>query len=378
MARIGRRVIVKRNFEDYTYILNGEPGIGKTTLAYEVGRTLYGAEEGFFMMTIGEEPEPNHLNGLWYELCPNWDTVEEIIDELVDNRNTEYKNLKLIAVDSMTELFRLAENHVVKEYNDKQKDINKRVKSIKQAHGGYQAGENIVVDTIVKTMFKLRKAGYGIIFIGHTKQKAKTDIFQDVEYEIITSDLDNKYYSAIKDRVNLVATAYMEREMVDIQEVKDAYNKGKTKERGNIQKERRMITFRDSEYSIDQKSHFEQIVPKVEFGTQNFIDAIMDAIEKQSKKYTDGSTPAPQKTVETPKAEPVVEEEEENIIIDTEDEAPVVDEARNRELKAQITAKLKEDKTKMPKIKEILAKHGEKQMSLKTPTFIYEEIVKAL
>lgn len=55
MARRGRICEMKRKFEDYDYVILGVGGIGKTTLAYEVGKKISGSDEGTFIITCGAE-----------------------------------------------------------------------------------------------------------------------------------------------------------------------------------------------------------------------------------------------------------------------------------------------------------------------------------
>lgn len=148
---------------------------------------------------------------------------------------------------------------------------------------GVQAGEDKVVDIVTDTIFKLRTYGYGLTLIGHTKVKGKKDEMEDVEYELLTSNLPAKYYNAIKDKVNLVGTAYIEREYVDLKTARDAYTKG-DKLKGRIASEKRVVTFRDEEHAIDVKSHFPNIVSKCEFNAQSVIKAIKDAINAQIEK----------------------------------------------------------------------------------------------
>lgn len=283
MARkYGKKNEVKIDIANYSYLLNGVAGIGKTTLACEVGSKLYG-DEGLFLVSIGEEPVPDHIGGAFGDVAKDWATFEELVNYLIKEKK-EFPETRIVAFDTVDELFRIAEEQIIKEFNASVSDISKRVKSIKQAYGGFQAGENRVVDKVVTTVFKLRDAGYGLFFIGHTKQKNKKDILTEVEYEQLTSNLDNKYYNAIKDKVNVVACAYIERKMNDIEIVRDAFSK-KDKQVGKLTEEKRVISFRDEEYAIDVKSHFEYIEPKIEFSTDNFINAIVDAIKKQSEKY---------------------------------------------------------------------------------------------
>lgn len=217
MARkCGKINKMSTRFEDYSYIINGVAGVGKTTLAYEIGRQITGSDEGTFIITLGKEPEPKHIPNVFYDTAPDFKTLNVIVNELCENKS-EYPHTKFVAFDSLDELFRIAERYVIKEWNDNCK-IDERAKTIKQAYKGFQAGENRVCDLVVQTLGKLTDAGYSLIEIGHTKVKSKTDIFTDVTYEQITCNLDNKYYNTVKDKVNLVATCYLEKTMENIKE----------------------------------------------------------------------------------------------------------------------------------------------------------------
>ena len=69
----------------------------------------------------------------------------------------------MIGFDTVDEIFRLAENRIVKEFNASVSNIC--VKSIKQCYGGYQAGENRVIDRVISTIKLVR----GMVY--RTKQK---------------------------------------------------------------------------------------------------------------------------------------------------------------------------------------------------------------
>lgn len=344
MARkFGKKNEVKVDIANYSYLLNGTAGIGKTTLAVELGKKLYG-DEGLFLITIGEEPTADHIGGAFGDVAKDWDTLEEMINYLIKNKK-EFPETRMIGFDTVDELFRISEEKVIKEFNASVSNISDRAKSIKQCYGGYQAGENKVIDKVVSTVFKLREAGFGLFFIGHTKQKNKKDILTDIEYEQLTSNLENKYYNAIKDKVNIVATAYVERTMNDIETVKDAFSK-KNKQVGKLTDEKRVISFRDEEYAIDVKSHFEYIEPKIEFSTDNFINTVTDAIKKQAEKYHGKITPEKFEQIRQQQVE-----EKQKIVA----EKVVIDVAKNEKLIAKIQANLA--KIDMAKLQEIMTKY---------------------
>lgn len=286
MAR--RRGIVnelKVDLGNYSYILNGVGGIGKTTMAFEMGKKITGSNEGTFIITIGEEPTPDHLHDALYDKAPDWSELMDITEDLIENK-ADYPNTRFVAPDSMDELFRIAEAEVVRMYN--KENPEKKVKLVSQCYGGFQKGENKALDLVINWFGSLRSAGYSVFFIGHTKQKNKKDIIQDVEFTQYTNKLESKYYEAIKDKVNIACMAYNEMQLEDVTEVRDAFSKG-TKKVGNLIGSKRVLVFRDDDYGIDTKSHFKHIVSKVDFSTDNFIEAVTNAIKAELEEVK-GST----------------------------------------------------------------------------------------
>ena len=282
MALPIRKNVVKADLCNYSILLNGIGGVGKTTLFYQVTTKLYG-EDGGLMINVGNEPQPNHIVNANYLQADTFKDIVEFVNELCKGRNGAYSHIKVVGFDTLDTIYDLAEDYVLEEYNNSV-DGGKEVNTIKSAYGGYQAGENRVVDLVVKTLFKLRSYGYGLWINGHTKRKTKADQLGNVEYEQLTSDLPAKYYNAIKNKVNIVGTAYIRRSFDNMKQVKDAYNKGKMKTVGTVTDESRIIVFRDDDYAIDCKSHFPEICDACEFDRDCFIEAVYDAIKKELEK----------------------------------------------------------------------------------------------
>lgn len=337
MARkFGKTYEIGKNFWNYSYIFNGVAGIGKTTMAHELGEAASGSNEGTFIITCGREPDPSHIIGKYGtafgDIAPTFKEFKEIITELCENK-AEYPNTKFICWDSLDEIFRIAETYVVAEYNkslkeefnstppSSQKKPPKYAKSISQSYGGFQKGESRVADVIINEYGRLLDAGYKLILLGHTKVKNKTDLLTGVTYEQIGCNLDNKYYNALKDKVNLVCTAYFDHEIEDVTEETNAFTKKKQK-KGVATGEKRMAIFLDDNMAVDTKTHFANIAPKIEFNSQEFIKAVQDAIED---KINGGNTPVVSKPTKTtsPKPEPQ-EEELDDEELDTEE---AIDEA---------------------------------------------------
>ena len=153
MARkFGQTYRLSKNFEDYSYIINGIGGIGKTTMVYEIGKLITGSNEGTFIITCGVENKPKHIDDAFGDVAPDFKTFTEIVKELCENK-VEYPDTKFVAIDSMDEFARITENYVVAEWN-KTCDINDRAKSISQAYKGFQKGESRACDLMLNQIMK--------------------------------------------------------------------------------------------------------------------------------------------------------------------------------------------------------------------------------
>lgn len=302
---------MSEKFEDYSYIINGVGGIGKTTLVYEIGKIITGSDEGTFIITCGGENKPKHIPGAFGDVAPDFKTFMAITKELCDNK-AEYPHTKFVAIDSLDEFARISDNYVVAEWNS-QCDINERAKSIAQAYKGYQKGENRSCDLMIQQIIKLQNAGYSILEIGHTKTKLKEDILTKVQFEQLTCNLDNKYYNALKDKVNLVAMCYWENIVENIEEKKNAFTK-KMDKVGELTDRKRVMVFADDDNAIDTKTHFEYITHKIDLSAEGFIKAVEEAIAMKIEATEGGvktKKPTPKKT--TKKPDPVVEEEDDDL-----------------------------------------------------------------
>ena len=301
MARkYGKVAEMSKNFYDYNYILTGVAAVGKTHLAHHLGMAASGSNEGTFIITCGREPKPLHIpDNPFYESASTFKDLLNIVKDVTENVG-DYPDTKLICLDSLDTLVNIAENYVINEWNAQCK-IDERAKSISQAYKGFQKGENRVCDLIVKVLGMIEDAGLHWIIISHTKSKTQTDMYSGVSFDQITSSVEAKYYNLVKDKANLVATCYFEKEIADIEEVKDAFSK-KMKKKGNLISQKKVIIFKDDDNAIDCKSHFAYIEPKIDFSVEGFIEAVTKAIEKQAE--TSGTSVPKSKSKSAPKVEP--------------------------------------------------------------------------
>lgn len=324
--KFGRTYQMSKKFEDYSYIINGVGGIGKTTLVYEIGKLVTGSNEGTFIITCGGENKPKHIHDAFGDVAPDFKTFVAIVKELCTNREA-YPDTKFVAIDSLDEFARIAESYVVAEWNASC-DINDRAKSISQAYKGFQKGESRACDLMIQQVMKLQDAGYSILEIGHTKTKSKSDVITQVQFEQLTCNLDNKYYNALKDKVNLVAMCYFEHVIDNVEEKKNAFTK-KMDKVGELVDRKRVMVFADDDNAIDCKSHFEYIAHKIDFDAKGFVKAVEEAI---AMKLDAVNGKAPKKTV-VPKVEPApvvveddLDEDDGTIPFDVDDDLDTTEE----------------------------------------------------
>ena len=326
--KFGRTYQMSRRFEDYSYIINGVGGIGKTTMVYEIGKLVTGSNEGTFIITCGGENKPKHIPDAFGDVAPDFKTFVAIVKELCTNKEA-YPDTKFVAIDSLDEYARITENYVVAEWNATCA-LEDRAKSVSQAYKGFQKGESRACDLMIQQVVKLQDAGYSILEIGHTKIKMKSDVITQVQFEQLTCNLDNKYYNALKDKCNLVAMCYFENTIDNIEEKKNAFTK-KMDKVGELVDRKRVMVFADDDNAIDCKSHFEYIPQKIDFSAEGFVKAVEDAIAMKLEA-TNGNTPkkTTAKAIKpTPAPIPVIEEDDEE-----EDDAPFDIDDSNNEMEA--------------------------------------------
>ncbi|MED4848273.1 AAA family ATPase [Bacillus atrophaeus] len=273
MARkFGKKNKIKVNPLDYNTGIIGESGIGKTTLAKEVCEKLVG-EDGYMILNIGKEDGIDAIPNASYEDVPDWTTFNEITKDIIKNRTTDYADLKVLVYDTFDELIKITEPEVIRLHN--KANPEKRVNTIKAAFGGFQAGEDKVIELILEKMWELKKVGISMFILGHTKKRTMTDVVTGLEYDMLTTNMTHKYFNAIKTKLHILGVASINRS-IEKKTVKQKIGPDKTV--GTVVDESRIITFRDDNFNIDSKSRFSDITPSIPLDPNEFIKAIEQAI----------------------------------------------------------------------------------------------------
>lgn len=335
----------------YNIGLIGESGIGKSTVIKEVCEKLAG-DEGYIALDIGKEDGHDAINGIVSEKIPDWATFKEFCDDVIENKLTDYKELRVIVLDTFDQLYEITVPEVIRMHNRANPDKPK-ITSIKQAFGGFSAGEDKAVELILDKLWELKSVGVSFIAIGHTKKKDIDDPVTGETYSQLTTNMSQRYFNALKTKLHFLGVAYIDREIVKQKTGKKNVVTKQEEVKGKVMSESRRISFRDDNYSVDSKSRFADIVDEIPLDSDAFIKAITDAIMAEHSKGD--------KTVEQSKKdlEKARKQKEAEVAEKLEhDAANKVDEEKNAELVSTIQNKFSDvSAATKKKVKAFMAEH---------------------
>lgn len=285
MARkFGRKVEIDLNPLHYNIGLLGESGIGKSTIIKEICEKLAG-EDGYLALDVGKEDGHDAIAGIVSERIEDWAKFVEVTDDIIDNKTKDYKDLQVVIIDTYDQLFDLAEKEVIRLHN-KRNPEKPKIDTINSAFGGFGKGLDKAIELVLDRLWELKKVGVSFIVVAHTKKKDVDDVVTGDQYSILTSDISQKYFNAIKTKLHFLGMAYIDRNIVQEKTGKKNFKTGEEIKKGKIVSESRVIRFRDDTYSVDSKSRFADIVDCIPFNADEFIKAMQDAIMKEHSKGT--------------------------------------------------------------------------------------------
>lgn len=325
----GKRNVINLDMLHYNIGLLGESGIGKTTLIKNVIEKYTNNPDAALFLETSLESGADCINGINYLNCLEWDEeydeytntigVKTVCEDIIENKTTEYPNLKVVVIDTIDQLMSLAEKETIRLWNKECTEKGhpeKKAKTIKQAWNGFNVPTDFALNLIFDIITKLRKVGVATIIIGHVKTKNIDDTASGQSYQSLTSDLQKPYFNAIKKNLHFLGLAYIDRNIIKEKTGKKNIVTGKEEIVGKVKSEVRKIRFRDDGYAIDCKCRFADIIPEINFDADEFISAIENAIKAEQAKsgVPIDKISAEQKSIEEKKAKRVAQAEKEKKI----------------------------------------------------------------
>lgn len=372
MGKYGKKNEVDLNPIHYNIAILGESGIGKTTLAKEICEKLVG-EDGYLHLDLGKEDGASAIQGIISEPVEDWNKLKDVVEDIVENKTTDYPDLQTVIWDTYDELIIMAEKEAIRQYNRKNPD--KKADTINGAWGGFGKGQDKAIELILDQIWELKKVGVNSIIVAHVKRSDITDPISQETYSKLTADTQQRYFNAIKNKMHFIGLAYVDR---DIVKEKTGKKNVVTKEEVVINKvvsESRVISFRDDTYSVDSKSRFAEIVDHIPFSSDAFIKAMQDAILAEHAKGN--------KTVEQTKKEQAKAQKEADAAAaeySKQAKAQKVDIERNEELLVIIKNQFSDATADVKKqVKAIMEEYGFSNFKdVEVPTAALEKIVETL
>ena len=292
----GRKNHVKLDILAYNAMLLGESKCGKTTLIKEVCEKVAG-EDGYLFIETGSERGADGIQNINYINCPKWNMdydefsnsagFADVCEDIIENKTTDYPNLKVVVWDTYDHLIDIAEEESIRLWNKECRATGhpeKASKTINGAWGGFGKGEKKAISLMLDMMARLRMVGVSTIVIGHVKTKDVADVVTGETYQILTSDQQQNYFNAIKKNLHFLGLAYIDRTIAKEKTGKKNIVTKKDEVVGKIKDETRKIKFRDDSYAVDSGSRFADIVSEINLDADEYIEALTNAILAEQKK----------------------------------------------------------------------------------------------
>ena len=283
--KIGKRNKVSTNIFSFNWGLIGESGAGKTTVIYELLEKI--CPSGYLFAEIGREDGEEAIENINAIKVVDWDSdwdeekntigFRTMVDDIIDNKTTDYPELVTIVYDVYDELVNIAQKEVIRLHNKQHPD--KKTNTIRACFGGYMAGEDMANQMILDALWELKRVGVSFVIIGHSKIKEQTDIATGESYSMLTTDMSSRDFNCIKNKLHLLGVAYIDRNIVREKSKKDP-----KKTVGKVTEEVRKIRFRSDDFSMDSKSRFANIVDEIPLDANALYEAMQNAINSELTK----------------------------------------------------------------------------------------------
>ena len=184
----------------------------------------------------------------------------------------QFKTVKIICLDTVDQLVDIANTYTITISNN---SSPKKVTSINEALGGFARGTDFSRKIIIAQLTHLENAGYGLVFIGHTKEKEKEDRDTGIKYDVLTGNMQDKFDDIFTNIADVYAIIVNKHKIEDV-ETKEVAKK--VEKIGNLVGTERRWVFRDDAGSIVCGTRIANMPNDTEFTPKAYINAITDAI----------------------------------------------------------------------------------------------------
>ena len=198
---------VVTDIQSLTIYLRSVKKWGKSTLARDIILEKYGDPSYGVLIGLGAEVGYSILDNLNCTQCETWKDLKDFKKWLINEKGKEH-NIKIAVFDVVDELRPMAEAEVIRMSNAEGKPAT----TFNGSFGGFGEPRKRLQKLIKDYFVDLRKAGFGIIAISHTKVKTIKEKGDETEgYNILTSNLSNDNEALFGDIFDCVLTGTIEK-----------------------------------------------------------------------------------------------------------------------------------------------------------------------
>jgi hypothetical protein len=286
-----RKTAVKKNvpkvdLQAYNVLAAGGYKSGKTRLWKEVIELFYPSEPDAGLLLAWEDGYNTwELESVVDMHNRNWEffrntIVPDLVQEAKDGRVS-----KVIGIDTVDRLIDSASNFIIRKWNSK---YGTDYESIQEFN------ENIKEDNVwvaLRTEIwtqidKLKKAGYGMIWLAWTKEKETTTI-DGLKFNSIELMMSNTGKKIFESQAHLICCLHSDVKVLDKEgnEIDENLKTKKGKEvASNFHTTEVNMYFRPSNYINIAGGRFTELPEKVPYSAENFLKVFEDAVKGQLKK----------------------------------------------------------------------------------------------
>lgn len=273
---------VTADLMQYKQLIAGRPKAGKTSLFHGVVKQKYDGDMSKGLL-VAFEKGYSALDGIHAVDIEEWEDFQDLVEELVDDKDDI--SYEVLGFDTIDILIKLATQYVVAKQSIADK---KRYTAINDI--GWGKGYELLENEIAEQIGKLDQAGYSLFFITHDKDKTMTTR-EGLEYDKTVISAGGRGGDYFRNSADLIVFIELTKEVENGKQV-----------------DKRYIYFR-GDADMEAGSRFKHAPTRVEYSTENYINAIEDAIRKEY-----GSDEAVEKAKKKQQEEAIKEKEKEESI----------------------------------------------------------------
>lgn len=288
--------VPKVELQSITTLVAGDIKTGKTRLWKEVTELHYANssealllafEDGYETWEL-DEIVPLHAEGTGNDLWKVWEFFKKtVIPGLVEEAK-EGRVAKLIGVDTVDRAIDACTAWIL---NDRKRKYGKTFESLQDIGESTNSKENgwsALHDELKSAFDTIKNAGYGLFYLGWTKEK-ETTLYDGRKFNSIQLSMANTGRKVFASQASLICCLYNEVTVFDKTgaELEDNIKNKKGKDLAtNFHETKTMMYFRPSGFVEIAGGRFTELPEKVEYSAESFLKVFEDAVKGQLKKTT--------------------------------------------------------------------------------------------